>query len=192
MGRSRSFIETDAVRAAREVFWDRGYAEAAVPDLEHATGLRRSSLYHGFGSKRGLFDAAVASYLDEVVRPRLAPLQKDHVATDALETYLVGLRAAMADGSTSLAAHGCLLMNAATASASDDDALHEVVRAYRAELGSAFAAGVDAARSDLDESARARLATSCTAHVVAAMSIVRADPAAAIAFLDNALELVRA
>ena len=32
MGRSRSFVETDAVRAAREVFWERGFAEAAVPE----------------------------------------------------------------------------------------------------------------------------------------------------------------
>ncbi|MDQ1129862.1 TetR/AcrR family transcriptional regulator [Microbacterium sp. SORGH_AS_0888] len=192
MGRSRSFVETEAVRAARGVFWDRGYAETAVPELERATGLGRSSLYHGFGSKRGLFDAAVTSYLDEVVRPRLAPLQTTSVAPGALATYLTGLRAAMADGTTQLATHGCLLMNAATTSTVDDDALRQVVRSYRAELATAFAAGVDAARPELGDDARAQLATSCTAHVVAAMSIVRADPAAAVEFLDSALRLVRA
>ncbi|MDD0859753.1 TetR/AcrR family transcriptional regulator [Arthrobacter alpinus] len=45
-----------------------------LPDLERATGLSRSSIYHAFGSKRGLFDAAVASYLSEIIRPRLQPL----------------------------------------------------------------------------------------------------------------------
>ena len=68
------------MRAARTVFWEHGFEAASLPALERATGLNRSSIYHGFGSKRGLFDAAVASYLDEVVRPRLRPLVQDDVA----------------------------------------------------------------------------------------------------------------
>jgi len=64
MGRTRTFDEDAVVRAARDVFWQHGYAEASVPDLEAATGLGRSSLYHSFGSKRELFDAAIESYLD--------------------------------------------------------------------------------------------------------------------------------
>jgi AcrR family transcriptional regulator len=77
MGRTRAFAEIDVVRAARGVFWNRGYEETSLPDLEAATGLNRSSIYHSFGSKRGLFDAAVESYLDDVVRPRLEPLRAE-------------------------------------------------------------------------------------------------------------------
>ena len=75
MARPRSFDTATAVRAARQVFWTRVSEATSLPDLEAATGLRRSSLYQAFGSKRGLFDAAVASYLDEVVRPLLAGLR---------------------------------------------------------------------------------------------------------------------
>jgi len=190
MGRSRAFVETDVVRAARDVFWDRGYAEASVPELEAATGLARSSIYHGFGSKRGLFDAAVTSYLDDVVYPSLAALRGDPVAAEALEQYLSRLRAAMSDPATPLSAHGCLLLNAATAAGQDEE-LRSVVRASREALSDAIHAGVAARRPDLPAEATRILAASCTAHVVTSMTLVRADRDAAITFLDDALALVR-
>ncbi|RLK52730.1 TetR/AcrR family transcriptional regulator [Microbacterium telephonicum] len=190
MGRSRTFVEDDAAHAALGAFWSLGYEAAAVPDLERATGLSRSSIYHSFGSKRGLFDAVVNAYLDVIVRPRLAPLRDQTVSPHALEDYLAGLRAAMATPTTPLAAHGCLLLNTATSTSGDDAALVDVVRAYREELSSAIARGVGAARPELSPAAAGRLATACTAHVVAAMTLVRADSDGAVAFLDNALELL--
>ena len=190
MGRTRTFDETDAARSALEAFWDHGLEGTAIPDLEKATGLSRSSIYHSFGSKRGLFDAAVDTYLDQIVRPRLAPLQAEHVASDALATYLRGLRAAMADPSLPLAAHGCLLLNTATSPVAPGDTLGEVVRDYRRELADAVSRGVAAARPDLDDGAASTLATACTAHVVAAMTLVRLDPEGALALLDNALALL--
>ncbi|HOZ57111.1 MAG TPA: helix-turn-helix domain-containing protein, partial [Nakamurella multipartita] len=69
MGRTKTFDPGEVVRAARAVFWTRGFESASLPELQEATGLSVSSIYHSFGSKRGLFDAAVASYLDEVARP---------------------------------------------------------------------------------------------------------------------------
>lgn len=191
MGRTRTFDERDVVRAARGVFWANGYADTAIPQLERATGLHRSSIYHGFGSKRGLFDAAVASYLSEVVRPLIAPLQAAEVSPTALLDYLRALRAAMASPAHPIAQHGCLLINAAAASARDDDALRAVVRDYRAELAAAIAAGVDARHPTLGGPARANLASTCTAHVIAAMSLVRTDPAAALELLGSAIDAAR-
>ncbi|MGW9267321.1 TetR/AcrR family transcriptional regulator [Gordonia terrae] len=97
MGRIQEFDTTEVVRAARGIFWQRGYENASLPDLERATGIGRSSLYHAFGSKRGLFDAAVQSYLDEVVRPRLRPLTGSTITPDAVEDYLNGLRSSLTD-----------------------------------------------------------------------------------------------
>lgn len=192
MGRTRTFDEADAARSALGVFWDHGFDGAAVPDLEQATGLSRSSIYHSFGSKRGLFDAAVTMYLDQVVRPRLAPLQAQHVASDALAGYLHGLRRVMADHALPLAAHGCLLLNTATSPIGADDALRDIVRDYRRELALAIARGVEAARPELDPEASACLGTACTAHVIAAMTLVRVDAEGAVALLDNALTLLTA
>ena len=90
MGRTRTFDETDAARSALEAFWDHGLEGTAIPDLEKATGLSRSSIYHSFGSKRGLFDAAVDTYLDQIVRPRLAPLQAEHDRLQHLSNQPMG------------------------------------------------------------------------------------------------------
>ena len=192
MGRTRTFDESDATRSALGVFWGHGFDGAAVPDLERATGLSRSSIYHAFGSKRGLFDAAVSAYLDQVVRPRLAPLRADVVASDALAEYLRGLRRVMAEPTLSLAAHGCLLLNAATAPVGTDEELRGIIREYREELAAAMQRGAEAARPDLDASSVAALATACTAHFVAAMTLVRVDSDGACELLDNALALLGA
>ncbi|MGA1810898.1 TetR/AcrR family transcriptional regulator [Frondihabitans sp. 4ASC-45] len=191
MGRTRTFTEAEVVRSARQVFWDHGYEDTALPDLERATGLNRSSIYHSFGSKRGLFDAAVESYLDEVIRPRLAPLRADVVEVGALETYLLGLHAAMTEGHTALAANGCLLLNATGSPLGREEALQTVVAAYCDSLRSAITTGVAARRADLDAAEQKNLATTCTGLVFAAMAIVRVDPTAAGDLIEAALGHVR-
>ncbi|WP_263729439.1 TetR/AcrR family transcriptional regulator [Cellulomonas sp. SG140] len=186
MGRARTFDEDAVTRSALGAFWEQGYSETAVPELEDATGLNRSSLYHAFGSKRGLFDAAVERYLDEVVRPRLAPLLADHVAPGALGDYLRDLREAMLGGLPELAANGCLLMNATGSSLGHDADLQHVVTRYHADLRAAIGAGVAAHRPDLDAAAARDLATACTAMVLASMMIVRVNPTAAGEMLATA------
>lgn len=116
MARTMSFDRQDAVAGARALFWRRGYDSASTGDLEAATGLSRSSIYNTFGSKRGLFDAAIESYLDDVVRPLLAPLQAHPVAPAALDDYLARLAAAIAAQDRRDDVRGCLLL--ATASSS--------------------------------------------------------------------------
>lgn len=190
MGRTRAFAEVDVVRSARGVFWNRGYEETSLPDLEAATGLNRSSIYHSFGSKRGLFDAAVESYLDDVVRPRLEPLRADEVDPGALEVYLRGLRHAMVDEDTALAKNGCLLLNATGSSLGHEAGLAAVVTAYTTDLRDAVASGVAARRADLEPEGRELVTTTCTGLVFAAMAIVRVDRLAAAALLDAALAAV--
>jgi TetR/AcrR family transcriptional repressor of nem operon len=190
MGRTRTFAEIDVARAARGVFWSRGYEDTSLPDLEAATGLNRSSIYHSFASKRGLFDAAVESYLDDVIRPRLAPLGASDVEPGALETYLRGLREAMIDERTPLAKNGCLLLNATGSSLGHEAGLKTVVTRYCDDLRSAIASGVAARRADLPPAAQATLVTTCTGLVFASMAIVRVDRTAAAGMLDAALAAV--
>jgi len=187
MGRSRTFADIEVVRAAREVFWAKGYESTGVADLESATGLNRSSIYHAFGSKRGLFDEAVESYLDDVVRPRLAPLAGAKVEPGALETYLRGLRRAMVDGQSSLAVNGCLLLNATASSLGHEIGLQDVVARYCAELRAGVTAGVGAMHPELGAAAQKTLATTVTGLVFASMVVVRVDRQAAGGMIDAAL-----
>jgi AcrR family transcriptional regulator len=190
MGRPQTFDTTEVVRAARAVFWENGYEDASLPTLEAATGLHRSSLYHAFGSKRGLFDAAVSSYLDEVIRPRLRPLLTPQVAPRAVVDYLRGLRDALARPDSPAARSGCLLVNAAGAPIARDRAVADVVAGYRGELHAALRAGIAAHLPGLGPAEHDTRATVVTALVLAAMTLVRIDPAQAGVTLDAAIELL--
>ncbi|MDD7944843.1 TetR/AcrR family transcriptional regulator [Microbacterium sp. NE2HP2] len=190
MGRTQSYDRDDVVRAARSVFWEQGYEGAPLPELERVTGLNRSSIYHAFGSKRGLFDAAVESYLDEIIRPRLSPLTVDEVAPGALEEYLLGLRTALKQPASLPASSGCLLVNTAAAPIGRDEAVAHVIAGYRSELRSAFGRGVAARRSDLDGAQVATLADACTGLVVSAFALARVDAAGAADAVGTAIALV--
>lgn len=191
MSRTPSFDRDDVVRAARTLFWRDGFEGASIPDLEHATGLGRSSLYHAFGSKRGLFDAAVQSYLDEVVRPRLRPLTVEVVGPGALVDYLTGLRAAFESLDSMPATSGCLLINAAGAPIAHDEGVARVIADYRAELRSAVGNGVRALRPSPCGDERERLADTVTGLVVSAFTMARIDSAQSVHDLTTALHLVR-
>lgn len=207
MPRTREFVTDDAVVAARSVFWEHGYEQASVPALERATGLGRSSIYQAFGSKRGLFDACVENYLDEILRPRLRPLQQETVAPQALVDYLEGLRGALADAGSAPGQHGCLLLNAASGPIGRQQAVAERVMAYREELRTAMRRGLAAARAARARSAEAgaadsgahcepdddileRDAEACASLVTSAFVLTRVDNSAALRCVDAARAMV--
>lgn len=198
MGRSQSFDTTTVVQAARDVFWDQGLDGASLPDLERATGLNRSSLYHAFGSKRGLFDAAVDDYLGTVIRPRLRPLvaagqdapgqgsASSPEAGRAVVTYFDRLASAVGQLPAGSPRLGCLLVGCATGAAGHDEALRAAVDAYRAELTDALVGALRAADPALADDAveqRARLLLSLQ---LSALALARVNQDEAVAMLHAA------
>ncbi len=190
MGRTRSFSTADVVRAARDVFWREGYDEASVPQLRAATGLSASSLYHAFGSKRGLFDEALTNYLDEVSMPRLVALRQEPPTPWALADYLLGMRRELTDPGSRLPADGCLVLRTASSSLAADPALRDRVARYRAQLSAAMLAGLRARRPELDDAQAERLASTVTNLVISAFTLSRVDEAGALEAIDTALALL--
>ncbi|MEP7762531.1 helix-turn-helix domain-containing protein [Sanguibacter sp. 25GB23B1] len=186
MARPQAFDTAHAVRAARDLFWERGYDATSVSDLERATGINRSSLYNAFGSKRGLFDHAVRDYLDVVVGPRIATLRTPGAGPADVIGYLERLAALLADDEARWSRLGCLLVNASTGLAARDDDLALVVESYRADLVAAFTAALDPAFPDAAR--RARIAAGLT---ISALSIARTNPAAAAELLHDAVDDLR-
>jgi len=133
MGRRRQFDDLGVVRAARDVFWERGYASTSLADLETATGLSRSSLYQTFGSKRGLFDRAVESYCADYMWPIIEPMEAPTAGRDEIVAYFLAL-AKRLRGPVSVAARGCLMANTASELTVLDSAATAVVRAFRDRL----------------------------------------------------------
>ncbi|RMA46677.1 hypothetical protein CI603_03615 [Bifidobacterium sp. wkB338] len=68
MGRKRSFDDDEVLSHAREVFLEHGYEGTSIDALVKATGLLRGSLYGAFGSKRGMFVAALHDATDSESR----------------------------------------------------------------------------------------------------------------------------
>jgi TetR/AcrR family transcriptional repressor of nem operon len=191
MGRLQTFDSTTVVQSARDVFWDRGYDGASLADLESATGVNRSSLYHAFGSKRGLFDAAVADYRDTVIRPRLQGLQADGAGRRELLAYFDELRTAVGQLPLDSPRRGCLLVNCATGLAAHDEPAREVVEAYRTELAAALGNAVAGAGEVSPARTEERVRTLASLSM-SAMLLARVNAAESAALLLTAADQVRA
>ncbi|MGV9714120.1 TetR/AcrR family transcriptional regulator [Gordonia sp. NPDC003424] len=184
MGRTQAYDTAEVVAAARNLFWRRGFDAVSVSDVERATSLSRSSVYHAFGSMRGLFDAAVQDYLVTVVRPQLGALRGPDVTPDALETYLHRMSTAIARLDDTTGPTGCLLVATTGTTLGDDPAVREVIAAYHAELLAAVSAGVRARYPDMDGAITADRATIITGALVAAQTLARVNAPEAVRLLD--------
>ena len=138
MARPISFEQKEVLDKVVALFWERGFEATSIQDLVEATGLNRSSLYNSFGSKEGLFAAALEHYIATFSRDRLAALAQTNNAKEGLRRYFDDLiRFSVGEGK----GLGCLLTNSATELASKDAAVarqlneqFEVVRQLFADL----------------------------------------------------------
>lgn len=64
-GRPPAFDRDKAIEAALELFLQKGYDGAGVAEFGEVIGINPPSLYKAFGSKHGLFEAAVQRYIAE-------------------------------------------------------------------------------------------------------------------------------
>ncbi|RYV50092.1 TetR/AcrR family transcriptional regulator [Pengzhenrongella frigida] len=192
MGRTPLFDRTTVVRSARDLFWVRGFEGTSIAQLESATGLHRSSLYHCFGSKRGLFDVALDDYLDTVIRPRLRVLRTEPAGADAVLRYLSSVRVAIESLPDDAARRGCLLVGCAAGLAGQDEAAREFVAAYWDEFTAALRQALTIAGDPrvgagvVDQRARTIAAMSTSA-----MLLDRVDRVEQLAILAAAEALVR-
>ncbi|ASN38212.1 MAG: helix-turn-helix domain-containing protein [Paeniglutamicibacter terrestris] len=191
MARVQEFDTSKALSDARGTFWEKGFDATSIADLEAATGLGRSSIYHGFGSKRGLFDAVIQDYMDRVLRPRLGLLSDPAHRADATSWYLSSLSSAVAQAAAQSKNRGCLLLNTAAGLGGSDEPLRILIDGYQLELRDGVAGALRVANPLLTESqalARARIIAGLT---VSALMMSRVNVAEALATLDSAAEQVQ-
>lgn len=133
MGRPRQFDERQAVAAACQAFWAKGYEATSTQDLCEATGLGRSSIYNTFTSKDHLFRRALAHYIETMTTRQLAVLEGE--SGSALER-IRALLAMHVDGEMENRdlgrAPGCFTVNTFTEPVSVDDP--EVARLLAKDL----------------------------------------------------------
>ena len=154
MARPREFDEETVVRAARERFWDAGYAATSMTDLSEATGLGKTSLYGAFGDKHALFMRIFDEYSTGAVQSAERALDgADDGAFERIRAYLL----ANARGSAGNP-RGCLLARGTAELANVDEDVAE--RAHRAFEGisAVLARAVEGAQraGDIDQGADPR------------------------------------
>ena len=176
MGRRRAYDTDVVVEAARDVFWQHGYELTSIADLEERTGLDRSSLYHAFGSKQGLFEAALRSYLKEAIESRLAGMRQPDAGVAAIVAFFGGM-AQTFRAHPEQASYGCLMVNT-LGELGAQDAHSALAEAYRDSFRAAFGTALSqaAARGEVD-SERVRPRANLLATVTMGLFIsARIDP----------------
>jgi TetR/AcrR family transcriptional repressor of nem operon len=91
MARTREFDTEAAVEAAMSVFREKGFEGASVQDLVDATEVGRGSLYGAFGSKEGLYLAALDRYRERYAEPLAEMLTAQMPARRLVREVMTGV-----------------------------------------------------------------------------------------------------
>lgn len=130
-GRPRKFDEDAVLDALTELFWDKGYEATSMADILEVSGLRKSSLYNTFGSKKDLF----RKILDRYVETRMEGFAQMAAAneTGGLTAVHDFLDAVFAFGRA-----GCLAVNTTTELGTSDPDVAAMARVYRDRIRAAL------------------------------------------------------
>jgi AcrR family transcriptional regulator len=116
-GRPRAFDMDQALEAALDLFWRKGYEGTSISDLTEAMGINPPSLYAAFGGKEALFRQALDRY-------EAAHADVWHEALDAPTAY-EAVKKLLESTADSLGDRqnpkGCLLVQAALAGGDECD-----------------------------------------------------------------------
>lgn len=173
MGRPRTFDMDDALERAMDLFWQKGYHAANLPDLLDAMGIVRGSFYKAFDSKKDVFLRTLDLYEARYLQPAIDMLSADDAQG------MVTIRAVF-DAALELIKsgdpRGCLLCSTAAETAFHDREIAEAVNLQLDNLTNAFevalakdndwANGGDAATTAAAAAERSAKAQSLTQHYV--------------------------
>ncbi|MGI9646237.1 MAG: TetR/AcrR family transcriptional regulator [Ilumatobacteraceae bacterium] len=150
MSGTKHYDRTELLDLAIELFRRQGYNGTSTAELVAELGVNRKSMYAEFGSKQGLFEAALARYSDEHLSTVLAPIEAPNAGADAIRAAFDGYAVASEDGWAR--GRGCLMCNTAVERAALDPGAKHHVAAYLERLNGAFrhAAGNAQRSGDLD------------------------------------------
>lgn len=143
-GRPLSFNREEALDAAVQVFWKKGYEGASIGELTKAMGINPPSLYAAFENKQGLFLQAIDRYVETITSTQVAPLLGETDIKVAVSGYLHQVvRCAAAEHWPA----GCLVVSVATEASERDDLVREKVSHLASKAEDFIAQRVELARA---------------------------------------------
>jgi TetR/AcrR family transcriptional repressor of nem operon len=135
MVRPREFDEQQALVAAMNVFWEKGYEATSMSDLTSRMGIQRPSLYAAFGDKKALFEAAINKYSQFSFTYIQNRIQSASTVREAVRVYLKGI----VDGANGTEPYlGCFCVNTMVELAPHDPSFAKFTRDYQVRLAELF------------------------------------------------------
>jgi len=149
-GRPPSYDRDVALRAIRDVFWDRGFSATSLDDIAASTGMNRPSLYGAFGDKREMYLAALrlfsAESACEMQKALGAPTLREAIEGfffTAIRDYLSG----------EAGPRGCLVVCTAVTEAIGDATIRSALAEMLAEIDSLVEVRIARAKAEGDRCA---------------------------------------
>jgi|GEM_PF-212744 len=143
MSGAKQYDRTALLDVAMDLFHRQGFHATTTAALVDALGVNRKSMYAEFGSKQGLFDAALDHYDSTSLSAVLAATESGDAGLEAIRSTFAGFAAASEDWAQG---RGCLLCNTAIERAVLDGSSGDRVDAYFERLTKAFRAALEAAQ----------------------------------------------
>jgi TetR/AcrR family transcriptional regulator, transcriptional repressor for nem operon len=169
VGRHREFDPEEALEAAMEVFWQKGYRHTAVSDLLAAMGINRWSMYETFGDKQQIFVKALSLYRRRWSAFIAKHLQRPGSPKAALVCLLRAMGREIVDDKL---ARGCLLANSSFELAHLEPEARELVLSSLQSLEDTLTAVITRAQ-EAGEIPRARDARELARFLIAAVNGIR-------------------
>ena len=175
MGERKQYDRIDLLDKAIEVFRLHGFCGTSTAQLAAELRVNRKSMYAEFGSKQGLFEAALERYDAKHLTRLLTPVEAPEAGAEAIRRAF----GSYADASSGWArGRGCLLCNTAVERGALDPGSGRYVAAYfdrltaafRHALGNAQRSGEIGPAADLDA-----LAAFFTTALIGVAASIRAE-----------------
>ena len=174
----KQYDRTALLELAMDLFHRQGFHATSTAELVDELGVNRKSMYAEFGSKQGLFDAALDHYNATSLSAVLAATEAADAGVDAIRSTFEGFASASEDWAQG---RGCLLCNTAVERAVLDSASGERVDAYFGRLTTAFRSALDTGQQNGEIGATADIDDLAAFFTMALVGIAtlakgRADP----------------
>ncbi len=155
VGRHREFDENEALDAAIDVFWAKGYEGASFDDLSKATKVARPGLYAAFGNKESLFLKALDRY-----EAQYTSFIQEALSLPASLEVVKRILQGTVELNTGHAEHlGCLGVNGAVACSSDAETIRVELVRRRSSAEAALARRLKRAQKEGELSSAAKAET---------------------------------
>ncbi len=135
MGRPKSYDRNAVLQRAMELFWLNGYDGTSTTHLAQVMGINRYSLYAEFGSKHGLYSAALDRYLHVQLPELIAELLEPEAGLESIRAVIRRFGDAAGQAGTE---RGCMACNAATERSHHDTMTRGMTARYIELLRSNF------------------------------------------------------